>query len=47
MPRHRWKNNITMDLEEVAWRCMDWTGLAQDVNSWLGFVHMVMNPWVQ
>jgi hypothetical protein len=24
-PRHRWENNIKMDLQEVGWRA--WTGL--------------------
>jgi hypothetical protein len=28
-PRHRWDNNIKMDLQEVGWGT-DWTDLAQD-----------------
>jgi hypothetical protein len=23
-PRHRWEDNIKIDLREVAWRYMDW-----------------------
>jgi hypothetical protein len=29
-PRHRWVDNIRMDLGEVGWGDVDWTGLAQD-----------------
>jgi hypothetical protein len=29
-PRHRWEDNIRMDLQEVGCECEDWTGLAQD-----------------
>ena len=28
-PKHRWEDNINMDLEEVGWG-MDWINLAQD-----------------
>ena len=29
-PRHRWEDNIKMNLQEVGWRrCMDWIDLAQ------------------
>jgi hypothetical protein len=26
-PRHRWENNIKMDLREIGWYGMIWTGL--------------------
>jgi hypothetical protein len=29
-PRHRWEDNIRMDLQEVGCGDMDWIGLAQD-----------------
>ena len=29
-PRHRWVDNIRMDLQEVGCGCVDWIGLAQD-----------------
>jgi hypothetical protein len=29
-PRCRWVDNIKMDLQEVGWGRMDWTGLAED-----------------
>jgi hypothetical protein len=28
--RHRWVDNIRMDLGEIGWRDVDWIGLAQD-----------------
>jgi len=33
-PRHRWKDNIKMDLQEVGCGGMDWIELAQDGDSW-------------
>jgi hypothetical protein len=32
-PRHRWVNNIRMDLVDVGWGDFDWIGLAQDESS--------------
>ena len=29
-PRHRWEDNIRMDLREVECGCVDWMELAQD-----------------
>jgi hypothetical protein len=29
-PRHRWEDNITMDLGEIGWKGVDWIRLAQD-----------------
>jgi hypothetical protein len=26
-PRHRWENNIKMDLRKIGWCCMDWNDL--------------------
>ena len=42
-PRRRWVDNIRMDLEDVGSGCMDWTGLAQDRDSWRMLVSAVMN----
>ena len=42
-PRHRWMDNIRMDLQEVGCGYMDWTGLVQDSNSWRKLVIAVMN----
>jgi hypothetical protein len=29
-PRHRWENNIRLDLREIWWEVVDWIYLAQD-----------------
>ena len=42
-PRHRWEDNIKMDLQEVGCRGMDWIKLAQDMDSWRALVNTVMN----
>ena len=47
-PRHRWVDNIRMDLQEVGCGYMDWIGLAQDRDGWRTLVSAVMNlrvPW--
>jgi hypothetical protein len=41
--RHRWEDNIKMDLHEVGWGGMDWTDLAQDRDRWQVLVNAVMN----
>jgi hypothetical protein len=45
-PRHRWVDNIRMDLGEVRWGGVDWIGLAQDRNRWRALVNSVLNLWV-
>jgi hypothetical protein len=42
-PRHRWVDNIKMDLREIGWDGMDWIELAQDRDQWRALVNMVMN----
>jgi len=42
-PRHRWVDNIRMDLQEVGCGCMDWIGLALDRDRWRTLVSAVMN----
>jgi hypothetical protein len=42
-PRHRWVDNIKMDLREIGWDGMDWSRLAQDSDQWRAFVNAVMN----
>ena len=42
-PRHRWMDNIRMDLQEVECRYMDWIGLVQDRDRWRTLVSAVMN----
>jgi hypothetical protein len=42
-PRHRWVNNIKMDLREIGWDGMDWIDLAEDRDQWSALVNTVMN----
>ena len=41
-PRHRWEDNIKMDLQEVGGGSMGWIELAQDRDRWRAFVNAVM-----
>jgi hypothetical protein len=41
--RHRWVDNIRMDLGEVGWGDVDWIGLAQDRKRWRALVNAVFN----
>jgi hypothetical protein len=41
-PRHRWEDNIKMDLREVGGG-VDWTDLAQDRDRWWAVVYTAMN----
>ncbi|KAJ4442430.1 hypothetical protein ANN_04016 [Periplaneta americana] len=38
MPRHRWEDNIKMDLREVGYDDRDWINLAQDRDRWRAYV---------
>jgi len=40
-PRHRWEDNIKMDLQEVGCGGMDWIELAQDRDSWRALLNVV------
>jgi hypothetical protein len=42
-PRHRWVNNIKIDLREVGWDGKDWIDLAQDRHQWRALVNTVMS----
>ena len=44
-PRHRWVNNIKIDLQEVRCGVIDWIELAQDRDSWRALVNAGMNLW--
>jgi hypothetical protein len=41
--RHRWEDNIKMDLREIEWSGMDWIDLPQDRDRWRALVNTVMN----
>jgi hypothetical protein len=42
-PRHRWKDNIKLDLQEMECGGMDWIELALGRESWRALVNAVMN----
>jgi hypothetical protein len=42
-PRHRWEDNIRIDLREIGWECVDWMHLTQDMDQWQAVVNTVMN----
>jgi hypothetical protein len=42
-PRHKWEDNIKMDLKEVRCGGMDWIELAQNRDRWQALVNAVMN----
>jgi hypothetical protein len=41
--RHRWIDNIKMDLLEIGLSVVDWIGLAQDRYRWRALVNSIMN----
>jgi hypothetical protein len=42
-PRHRWEDNIKMDLGEIRLDGANWIHLAQNRVQWLNFVNTIMN----
>ena len=42
-PRHRWKDNIRMDLEEIGINAGNWVDSAQDRNYWRALVNAALN----
>jgi hypothetical protein len=42
-PRHKWVDNVRMDLGEVGWGDVDWIGLAMDRNRLRALVNSVLN----
>ena len=45
-PRHRWEDNIRMDLEEIGINAGNWVDPAQDRNYWRALVNAALNLWV-
>jgi hypothetical protein len=40
--RHRWVDNINMNLGEIGWGGVDWIGLTQDGDKWRDLENAVM-----
>jgi hypothetical protein len=45
-PRHRWANNIMMDLTYTGWGYMDCIGLSLDMGKWRALVNAVTDVWI-
>ena len=45
-PRHRWEDNIKIDLREVGCDPGEWIDLAEDRGQWQAYIRAVMNLWV-
>jgi len=33
-PKHKWKDNIRMNLREIRWKGVEWSHVAQDMDQW-------------
>ena len=45
-PRHRWEENIKMDLQDLGWANMEWIDQAQDRDRCRLLVKAVAKMWV-
>jgi hypothetical protein len=41
--RHKWDDDIKVDLREIVWGGMDWIDLAEDRDQWRALVNTIMN----
>ena len=41
-PRHRWEDNIRMDLKKIGINAGNWVDSAQDRNYWRAFVNAAL-----
>jgi hypothetical protein len=41
--RHRWEDNVKMDLREIGRGGMDWIDLAHDMDQWRALMNTAMN----
>jgi len=42
-PRCRWEDNIKIDIQEMGWGVLDWTGLAQGKDKWRDLFNAMIN----
>jgi len=42
-PRHRWEDNIKMNLQKVGWGGIDWNDPTQDRDRWRALVNTVIH----
>jgi hypothetical protein len=46
IPRHRWEDNIRMDLREIGWEGVNCIHVVQNRDQWQAVVNMAMNLWI-
>ena len=44
--RHRWEENIRMDLKGICINMRNWVDSAQDVDYWRALVNAALNLWI-
>ena len=44
-PRHRWEDNIRMNLKEIGINTRSWVDLTQDRDYWRALVNAALNLW--
>jgi hypothetical protein len=44
--RHRWEDNIKMDIKEIGWEAEDWIHAAQERDQSQILVNKVQNLWI-
>jgi hypothetical protein len=42
-PRHRWEDNIEMDVKLITWESVGWMDFFRDRDKWQAFVNTVMS----
>jgi hypothetical protein len=42
-PRHRWQENVKVDLREAEWSDLEWIHLAEDREQWRALVNTTVN----
>jgi hypothetical protein len=45
-PRHRWENNVEMDLQEILCDGVDWMDVAENRDKWRSPLSMKRKYWV-
>ena len=45
-PRHRWEDNIRMDLKVIGINTRNWVDLTQNRDYWRALVNTALNLWV-
>jgi hypothetical protein len=44
--KHRWEDNIKIDIKEIGHLVVEWIYLTQDWVQWWTLINMIINLWV-